>query len=653
MLDAATTALSTFLDPSVLLFLMLGVFAGLVIGVIPGLGGTAAVALLLPFIFVLEPEQAIVLIIGSVGTVHTSDTITAVLLGVPGSAPATVTILDGHAMAKQGQAARALSIAFLSSMAGGLLGAIGLTLSIPAVRPLVLSFASPELFLLTFMGVALTAVLSRGNMVKGIVAGALGLLLGTVGSAPAVLEYRYTFGSDFLLDGLDLVAVALGIYGIAEIAHLVARRTGIATAVALGGGWRQGAQDVRRNWTDVLRGSFIGMWAGVLPGIGATGGAWMAYGQTVATSKDKQSFGKGNPRGIVAPESANNSVQAGDLVPTLLFGIPGAPSAALLLGALLFYGIEPGPRIVTNDLDVLFTIIYSLALASILGAALCFLITRPLARISGVPFPKLAPALITIMFVAAYQASGRLADILLMLGLGIAGYAMKLTGFPRAPLLIGFVLALPLERYYFLTASLYDGFAWMERPLVRVLLAVLLLPLLAMGVRAVLRRGRPREAPVEDEDEEPYRATYLPTAVAAVLLALFVGAFVLAGGFAPNARLMPNLVCIIGIAFASFALVREVLRLVRNRARGRLWDDNLRTTAVSFVWIGLFLALLAGLGVLLAAAVFVPLFLWRVAEVRLRGVVLYTSVLIGLLIIASTYLAVLLPEGAVQALGGR
>jgi putative tricarboxylic transport membrane protein len=184
-------------------------------------------------------------------------------------------------------------------MAGGIIGALGLTLAIPLARPLVLSFGSPELFMLTVLGVALAAVLSRGNVAKGLAAGLLGLLLGTVGTSPTTAEYRFTFGSLFLGDGLSLVAVALGIFGLAEIATRVGQRGHTEQPISLGGSYRDGIREWLTHWTQVIRGALIGIWAGVLPGIGATAGTWLAYGQAVATAKDKRKFGKGDPRGIV------------------------------------------------------------------------------------------------------------------------------------------------------------------------------------------------------------------------------------------------------------------------------------------------------------------------------------------------------------------
>lgn len=659
MLDSALSALANLFAFSNLLFLVLGVAAGLVIGIIPGLGGTGAVALLLPFIFVLEPTQALALIIGAVAVVHTSDTISSVLLGVPGSASATVLLLDGHAMARRGEGARALSIAFLSSMVGGLLGALGLSLSIPIARPLVLSFGSPELFMLTVLGISLTAVLSHGNMIKGLLAGAFGLLLGTVGSAPAAADYRYTFGSLFLSDGLDLVAVALGIFGLAEVVSLVGSRSSVATGAGLGSGWGAGARDVLHHWRHVLRGALVGMWAGVLPGIGATAGTWMAYGQAKATARkdSKKTFGKGDPRGIIAPESANNSVEAGDLIPTLLFGIPGGAPAALLLGALLAFGIEPGPRIITDDLDVVYTIIWSFALASVLGAAACFLLSRPLAKLSFVRFPVLAGGLIVILFTAGYQESRQIALMQVMVILGAVGWLMKVCGIPRAPFLIGFVLSLPLERYYFLTASLYSFGEWIVRPYVLVMLAVLVVPTVLAVVKRIRMQLDP-DVPSYPDDDEPEGVEPPPSwgvAVPAAFLIIFVAALVAAQQYSAEARLVPGLVTAFGAVMALAALALGIRAFVRSSTREdqsrAAWKVERGAVLRSFAWLILFVVLTYIVGALLAAVVFLPIFLRLVAEMRWRGIAIYTVSVVAVLVLLSVVADIALPIGYLTPVG--
>ncbi|MBI2229265.1 MAG: tripartite tricarboxylate transporter permease [Deltaproteobacteria bacterium] len=496
MWDAALIALERFANPLHMGMLMAGVLAGTVIGILPGLGGIACVAILLPFIYTLDVNTAMILLVGSLAVVHTSDTITSVLIGTPGSAAAAATILDGHPLAKQGQAARALSAAFLSSMIGGLIGAFFLTLSLPIARPLVLLFGSPELLMLCVLGLSFAGFLTGGAPLKGGLSACLGLLLGSVGAAPADAVNRYTFDQLYLLDGIPLVGVALGIFGIAEIVDLLAKGGQIAERISLGHGWLQGIKDVMQHWGIVVRGSLIGVWAGILPGIGATAGSWMAYGHVVAMARDRESFGKGDIRGVIAPESANNSVEAGDFIPTLLFSVPGGAPAAIMLGALFFYGIQPGPRMVQENLDLIFTIIWSFAIANTIGAALCLFLSPALARLTWVPFVQLAPAIVVTIFFGAFQSSEQFGDIYAMLGLGLMGWLMKQLGWPRAPFLVGFVLTKPTEQYLWLSISRYD-FEWLLRPGV----IVLGLLLLASIIWSVWEKRGQKKVPAEEPAE--------------------------------------------------------------------------------------------------------------------------------------------------------
>ncbi|WP_107774975.1 tripartite tricarboxylate transporter permease [Nocardioides sediminis] len=682
MTDAAFSALASLADPSLLVMLAVGVVAGLVIGLIPGLGGTGAVAILLPVTFGMEPEQALAMLIGALAVVHTSDTVAAVLLGAPGSASASVTMLDGYSMARQGQAKRALSLAFLSSMAGGLIGAVGLTVAIPLARPLVLSFGSPELFMLTILGVSLAAVLSRGNVVKGLTAGFLGLLLGLVGTSPTTAEERFSFGSLFLSDGVSLVAVALGIFGLAEIASRVGQRRVTERPVELTGGWGSGIREWLTHWTQVVRGALIGIWAGVLPGVGATAGTWLAYGQAVATAKDKRKFGKGDPRGIVGPESANNSVEAGDLIPTFLFGIPGGVPSAMLLGMLLTYGIQPGPAIVTEHLDLMYLIIWAFAIASVVGAFLCFMATPSLAKLTKVPFAVLGPGLLVVMLLGAYQEGGQLGDLWVMVVLGVVGFFLKATGMPRAPFLIGFVLAIPMERYYYLTTSLYDGAGWMARPGVLVFAALLVGPLLWALVKKVRgaygavddgHRSELEELPGEDL-EGSMAGTRWSFTVALVAVLLFVGALWVSGSFSEEAQLMPRLVSFCGLVAAGTLLWQE-RRNARPRPPAAAEPEPLPSSGSTvvasrvdtaadprvearrrdlviagrtFAAMATFLVLVALGGYLAATLVFVPVFLLYAARARPRTAVVYTLVLGLVLLSLPSLLPVDLPMGWLQ-----
>ena len=687
MTDAAFSALASLADPSLLMMLAVGVVAGLVIGLIPGLGGTGAVAILLPITFGMEPEPALAMLIGALAVVHTSDTVAAVLLGAPGSASASVTMLDGYSMARQGQAKRALSLAFLSSMAGGLIGAVGLTLAIPLARPLVLSFGSPELFMLTILGVSLAAVLSRGNVVKGLTAGLLGLLLGLVGTSPTTAEERFSFGSLFLSDGISLVAVALGVFGLAEIASRVGQRRVTEKPVELTGGWGSGIREWLTHWTHVIRGALIGIWAGVLPGVGATAGTWLAYGQAVATAKDKRKFGKGDPRGIVGPESANNSVEAGDLIPTFLFGIPGGVPSAMLLGMLLTYGIQPGPAIVTDHLDLMYLIVWAFAIASVAGAFLCFLATGSLAKLTKVPFAVLGPGLLVVMLLGAFQEGGQIGDLWVMVALGVVGFFLKATGMPRAPFLIGFVLAIPMERYYYLTASLYDGASWVARPGVLVFAALLIVPL-AWSLIKRLRRasgavddGHRDEHESDDKDGDELEGSLARTpwslAVAIIAVLVFAGALWVSGSFSAEAALMPRLVAVGGLA-AALILTWQELRARRQVTRRDTVDDSLEPTGGSgatmvaarvdhavdaraltrrhdlviamrtFVAMAGFLVLVMLGGYLAATLVFTPVFLLYAARTRPRTAIIYTLVLGAVLLALPSLLPVDLPMGLLQ-----
>lgn len=646
MFDAALAALDSLITPSTLVLLAIGVVAGLAIGVLPGMGGTAAVAILLPFVVTLEPSQSLALLIGAVAVVHHSDVISAILLRVPGSASAAVVMEDGNAMARQGQAARAFSLVFMTSMFGGLLGAIGLTFSIPIARPLVLTFGSPELFMLTVLGISLAALLSQGSMLKGLITGVLGMLIGLIGAAPAAAVYRYSFGADSLLDGIGLIPVALGFFGFAEIAHLVARKGTIAERVDVGSGWRQGLVESLQHWKLTLRGALVGMWAGVLPGLGATAGTYMAYGQAVATAKkDRKRFGKGDPRGLVSAESAVNSVEAGDLIPTMLFGIPGGAPAALLLGALLAYGIQPGPRMVTDHLDVMYTIVWSFAIASVVGSLLCFLLTKPLSRLSHVPFQYLAPGLLLIMLVSAFQDSGQFGDLVAMLVLGVLGYVLKEAEFPRAPFLIGFILSVPLERYYFLTDHLYSTTEWLSRPYVIGMLVILVLPLVFAVVRRIRRRraGAPPRAASDDgggdEEEASGPATDLAKTpwtlvIAAIMLACFVVGLVVGESYPPRARLVPVLVTVAGTGLSLLLLVKEAIAIARKQRTAPSWRPELASTAAAFGWVAFLLVLVYALGFVLGALAFVVVFSWRVARLRALSVVIYAICTVVVLVVA-------------------
>jgi putative tricarboxylic transport membrane protein len=473
MMDTLFTALTALFTFQHLAYMLLGVSLGLVVGIIPGLGGIAGLSLLVPFLYGMDPISALGMLIGLVAVIPTSDTFSSVLMGIPGSSASQATVLDGFPMAKQGQAARALSAAFISSLFGGVVGAIILTGFVLIARPLILLFGSAELFMLALFGLSMVAVLAGRSLPKGLAACAVGLLIGSIGGAPATGEFRMIFNTEYLYDGIPLVIIGLGLFAIPEISDLLRKNSTIAEGNALGSGWALGFRDWWRNIFLSIRCSGFGCMIGAIPGLGGSVVDWIAYGHAVQTAKDSSQFGKGDPRGVVAPESANNAMQGGALLPTMLFGIPGSGSMAVFLGGMVLIGIEPGPSMVGPDLNVTYSIIWSLALANIMGAGICLALARPISRLTTIPFQLLAPCMIALICFAAFQATRDLADLVALLTIGLVGILMKRFGWPRPALLIGYVLA-PQAETFFYQALQFNGWEFLIRPGVLIIAALTL-----------------------------------------------------------------------------------------------------------------------------------------------------------------------------------
>ncbi|MBT4941311.1 MAG: tripartite tricarboxylate transporter permease [Rhodospirillaceae bacterium] len=341
-------------------FLVFGVLIGIWLGAVPGLGGVIGLVLLLPFTFDMEPVSAIALLLGMYSVTTTSDTIASVLLGIPGTAASQATILDGHPLAKKGHAARAFGAAFTVSAFGGVFGALILAVSLPLVLPMILAFSKAELFMLGVLGLTMVGSLTGQSVMKGLTVAFLGLLMSTVGYGETMPVPRFNFGLDYLLDGLPLIPVVLGLFAIPELIELAVKNTSISSVPreeAVGGNMYEGVKDACREWWLAVRCAIIGTYVGILPGLGGAIVDWVAYGHAVQSSKDKSQFGEGDIRGVIAPEAANNAIKGGALVPTVAFGIPGSLGAAILLGALLIQGIQPGPDMLTTKLDITFSLV--------------------------------------------------------------------------------------------------------------------------------------------------------------------------------------------------------------------------------------------------------------------------------------------------------
>ncbi len=454
-----------------LIFLFGGTLLGLLVGILPGLGGTSGLALVLPFVYNLEPSYALAMMIGVLAPTTTSDTFPAVLMGIPGTAGSQATVMDGFPLSKKGMAARALSAAFCSSLMGGIFGAFILSISIYYAIPIIMAFGFGEQFLLIILALLMVGALTGENFIKGVTACILGLIIGSIGSAPITGDLRFTFGTLYLVEGVPIVIVGLGLFALPEIVGLLDSKGAIAKALKNEEGWFRGIKDVVKNWFLVLRCSSIGCIVGALPGLGGTVVDWIAYSHLKQTSRNTLNIGKGDIRGVIAPESANNAKEGGALIPTLLFGIPGSGNKVLLLGGFILIGIEPGLEMVTTHLDLTYLMIWSLAIANILGAGLCIGFASHISKLTLVRYYILAPVMIVLIFFATFNINRDWYDFIGLLGFGLIGISFKAFGWSRPALLIGFFLSTKVELLSYQTQAVY-GLTFLTRP-VSIILIIL------------------------------------------------------------------------------------------------------------------------------------------------------------------------------------
>src|SRR3990172_4684105 len=455
-------------------FMLVGIFIGFWVGILPGLGGAATLALMLTFIYKMDPTSAFAFLLGANAVTATTGDITSILFGVPGEGTTASTIVDGHPMAKKGEAGRALGAALMSSLVGAIFGALVLALAIPIAAPLVLSIGSPEFFMLALLGITFVGSLSGGNIVKGLMAGGLGLMISTIGLDPIRGVPRFTFEgilglgpSIFLWDGIDLVAVTIGLFAIPEIIDLAIKGTSIAREqVGKLGGVMEGVKDTFRHWWLVLKCSALGAYVGILPGVGGGTAQWVAYAYAVQSSPDKERFGKGAIEGVLGPGAANNSKEGGSLVPTIAFGIPGSVSMAILLGAFLIQGIVPGPDLLdpAKHLTLTFSFVWIIVLSNIITVAICFLFLNQLAKITNVRGTFLIPFLLLLVYLGAFTVKNSFGDLILLLLFGALGWFMVQFDWQRPPLLLGLVLGTIAERNLWISITAYGAISWLLHP---------------------------------------------------------------------------------------------------------------------------------------------------------------------------------------------
>lgn len=497
MLTTAGDALLIMLELERLGYLFAGVLIGLALGVIPGLGGIVGMALLLPFTFDMDSYSAFAFLLGMGSVTTTSDTIPAVLFGVPGTAGSAATVLDGHPLAKQGQAGRAFGAAYSASMIGGVFGALMLGVSVPILRPMMQNIGSPELLAFAVFGLCMVSALSGGAPLRGLIAAGLGLTVAFIGQDPQVGVTRFTYGWLYLWDGLSIIPITLGLFALPELADMAVSRRSIAgnTKVDTKSGQWEGIKDTFRNWFLVLRAGAIGAGLGSIPGMGSAVIDWIAYGHAAATEKGaSETFGTGDIRGVIASEGSNNAKEGGALVPTIAFGVPGSAQMAILLGAFLIQGMVPGPDMLTTNLEVTYSMVWSVALANILGAGVCFLFSNQFARVSQIRHAIILPLILAVLFVGAFQGRRDWGDLMILVVFGVIGWVMKRNGWPRPPVILGVVLGAIIERYLWISfkfseARTGNGMDWATNWLVLILFAVAIIVLIMPLVRDVRGEG--------------------------------------------------------------------------------------------------------------------------------------------------------------------
>jgi putative tricarboxylic transport membrane protein len=476
----------------VLPYLIIGSLLGLILGIIPGLSGHFAMAMVIPFIYTMEPAAGIAFLLAAHATVAQGGGLTAILFNTPGTGQNAATLLDGPPMVQQGLGGRAVGAALTACFLGASFGAIALAFMLPVLQSIVLFFGPPEIFMLAFLALTFVAILAKEDLVRSLIAAFLGLLLSFVGLDNVTNQERFTFGSLSLWDGIALVPLILGLFAVSEMIYLWIQGGSLSkegpselTGRNMQKQIFQGVGDTFKRWWLVIRCSTIGTIMGLIPGLGSAPAAFVAYGHAKQTSKSPETFGKGNIEGVIGPESANDAVEGGALASTIAFGIPGSSSMAILLGGLFILGLEPGPKMINNHVDLVFVMIFTIVFANLIGTIVGMFIANPLARVTFLRGSILVPTLIIIVFAGAYMTHGHFFDIGVALIFGIVGFAMKVLNYSRAALLIGFVLGFSVERNLYLSLKLH-GSMFFLKPIPLTLLLITLI-VLSYNIWTIIR----------------------------------------------------------------------------------------------------------------------------------------------------------------------
>ncbi|MGE5218423.1 MAG: tripartite tricarboxylate transporter permease [Chloroflexota bacterium] len=633
MLHALVSGFLQCFNLSTFNLMMVGIAIGFVVGILPGLGGPTAMALMLPFVFKMSAVEAFAFLLGMTAVTATTGDITSVLFGVPGEPTTASTIVDGHAMARNGETGRALGAVLMSSLVGAVFAGVALGAAVPIIRPLVLSFGSPEFFMLSILGISFVAALSGEDVLKGMVAGGIGLMLATIGLDPISGIQRYTFGQLFLWDGIGLVPITIGFYAIPETIELAVLGTSISNKdVGEFGGVMEGVKDTFRHWWLVIRCSALGTLTAIIPGMGAATTQWLAYAHAVQSSPNKERFGKGDVRGVLGPGAANNSTLGGSLITTIAFGVPASVIMAILLGAFIIQGIVPGPDMLIpppkGKLDLTYSFVWVIIISNIITVAICFLFLKPLAKVTQVRGSIIIPIILILIYLGAFAEKNAFEDMLVVLFFGALGWIMEKLEWPRPPVLLGLVLGPLAENRLFLSTDNY-GWAWTARPGVLGIFALTLFgvfyPLLKS--RREAREKAQSESTLETSTKEPgpqgirFSAAVLFTGAIVVVLAIALWD---SRDFGYRAGLFPWVVGTPTLVFAIGQFVRDLYGK-KKKAEGGLAQsveveveiapELVRKRTISIIlWIFGFFLVIWLLGFSYAVPLTIFLYLWFANE---------------------------------------
>ncbi|MBH97797.1 MAG: hypothetical protein CMM56_05025 [Rhodospirillaceae bacterium] len=453
--------------PNHMLLILIAVPVGMFFGAIPGLGGKLGVVLAIPFVFGMDPIAGAIFLISMHSVVHTGGAIPSILFGVPGTGPDAATIVDGLPMTRKGEAGRAIGAALGASGVGGVIGGLFLIAVMPLLRPVVLAFGPAEFFFLALFGIMFIALLSGDSLVKGLTVGLFGLMLAFINLDPQTGAQRYTFDFLFLWDGIDIITAVLGIFALPEMIALGTTGGSIAQVQekATYGikGVLKGVHDVFSHWGLTIRTSIIGAFIGMIPGLGGDAASWICYGHAVQSSKNPEQLGKGAVEGVIAPETANNSKEGGSLLPTLFFGVPGSSGMAILLGAFVMLGLQPGPSLALTGMETVWTLIWALMIANIIAVVMFFAIAPCFSYLSYVRGNLLIPFVFILTCLGSYLSHRAWENLIVLILLGVIGHLMKKHHWPRPPFVIGLILGPIMEDSFHKAMALW-GPSFVLRP---------------------------------------------------------------------------------------------------------------------------------------------------------------------------------------------